>query len=543
MKREVEENIKVLKGLTENLSLRELFSSDSERTKRYSIRSKELDLFYDFSKNLVDQKSMDTLSRIAEHADIRGYAEKMFSGEKINFTEKRAVLHTALRDFSGKSVLIDGKDVSPDIIRAREKIKDFSDRVRSGSFRGSTGKRIKSVINIGIGGSDLGPRMAALALSAFSDGPRILFVSNIDAADIQKALKDTDPEETLFLVASKTFTTQETITNALTAREWLVDALGDDAVKHHFAALSTNIREVEKFGIDPDNMFGFWDFVGGRYSLWSSIGLSVAISAGYDNFERMLRGADAADKHFFNSDYSENIPVIMGLLGLLYNNVFDWGTYAILPYSQYLERFPAYLQQCDMESNGKSVSFSGERIDYATGPVIWGEPGTNSQHSFFQLIHQGRRVIPADFIGFINQPDIKREHHDKLIANMFAQSQALAFGLSEREAETELRSSGMSEDDIRILLPHKTFPGNRPSSTFLFRDFTPHALGVLTALYEHKIFAQGVLWEVNSFDQWGVELGKKLAGGILKKMRDKSVSDLDASTAELLKEYMDNKRG
>ncbi|NLB34429.1 MAG: glucose-6-phosphate isomerase [Elusimicrobia bacterium] len=541
MQKDVKELTQKLQKNKKDLSIKKLFKTDPDRFSRFSKQAEELHLLYDYSRNLIDKEIFDGLMDIAEAARINDYAQRMFAGEKINWTEDRAVLHTALRDFSGGKIEVDGQDVMPEIVKAREKMKVFSEKVRSGEFKGSTGKKISTVVNIGIGGSDLGPRMAALALRAFSDGPRPVFVSNVDAADIIESLKGLDPETTLFLVASKTFTTQETITNALSARSWLTSALGEDAVEKHFVALSTNREEVERFGIDPENMFGFWDFVGGRYSLWSSIGLSLAISIGYENFESMLRGAEALDKHFLETEYSENIPVIMALIGFLYNNVYGFDTTAILPYSQYLERFPAYLQQGDMESNGKSVNRSGGPVDYHTGQIIWGEPGTNSQHSFFQLLHQGSRIIPADFIGYINPPERKGDHHDKLMANMFAQGEALAFGCTKEEAKKEMQDAGLSKEDIDMLLPHKVFRGNRPSSTLLFEELTPYTLGVLIALYEQKIFVQGILWDINSFDQWGVELGKKLASRILKKIGDAEVEGLDSSTSGLLAAYIKGK--
>lgn len=527
---------KEAKGI-KKISLRNLFQ-DEKRFERMSVGAKELSLLFDYSKNLLTEEIISGLFRLAERAGISSYRDRMFSGEKINWTEKRAVLHTALRNRSGKSVYADGKDVMPEIRKVLEKMKRFSGEVISGGRPGVTGKKITRVVNIGIGGSDLGPRMVCEALKHYRKGPEAYFVSNVDGADISEILKVLDPETTLFLVASKTFTTQETMTNARTARSWLVSKLGEKAVEKHFAAISTNAKEVAGFGINPDNMFGFWDFVGGRYSLWSAIGLSIACHIGFEGFEELLEGGYLADRHFIETPYEKNIPVLMALLGIWYNNFLCSDSYAVLPYSQYLSRFPAYLQQGDMESSGKYVDIDGKKVGYETGPVIWGEPGTNSQHSFFQLLHQGTKLIPCDFIGFINPPETVGNHHRIFMSNFFAQTQALAFGKTREEAKAELKKSGLKGRALTELLPHKVFPGNRPSNTLLFEKLTPKTLGILIALYEHKIFTQGVIWRINSYDQWGVELGKQLAGKILPELESGVVSKHDSSTAGLISEFL-----
>jgi glucose-6-phosphate isomerase len=462
----------------------------------------------------------------------------MFSGEKINWTEDRAVLHVALRNRSNRPIHVDGQDVMPQINAVLDRIGEFSREVRDGTWRGATGQAITDVVNIGIGGSDLGPVMVCEALQHYADGPRAHFVSNVDGTDIAETLKSVTPETTLFLVASKTFTTQETMTNARTARDWLTRALGDDAVARHFAALSTNSLAVSEFGIDTDNMFEFWDFVGGRYSLWSAIGTSIALRVGFERFEELLDGAHAMDRHFLESPPEQNIPLTLALLGIWYNNFFGAQSHALLPYDQYLARFPAYFQQGDMESNGKTVDREGHRVDYETGPVIWGEPGTNGQHAFYQLMHQGTKLVPADFIGFVNSLNPVGDHHAKLMANFFAQTEALAFGLTRAEAETQLRAAGLPNEQIALLAPHKTFEGNKPTNSILFDRLTPRTLGALIALYEHKIFAQGVIWNINSYDQWGVELGKALAGVILPELEGGGAGEHDCSTANLIGHFL-----
>ena len=506
-----------------NFHLRELFK-DAKRFQEFSLREDGISVTLDYSKNIITKETLGLLIALAESADIKGYAMRMFSGDKINWTEKRAVLHTALRNRSNTPVMVDGRDVMPEINRVLEKMKVFATSLRGGMWRGATGKKIENVVNIGIGGSDLGPKMVCEALKYYADGPKAHFVSNVDGADIYETLKVLDAETTLFIIASKTFTTQETLTNARTAREWLVKKLGDGSVKNHFVALSTNGKLVKEFGIDPQNMFEFWDFVGGRYSLWSAIGLPIVCAIGYDKFVELLEGAHALDKHFLSAPYSQNLPVLMGLIGLWYNNFFGAQTHAVLPYSQYLSRFSAYLQQGDMESNGKTIDIGGAKVNYQTGPIIWGEPGTNGQHSFYQLIHQGTKMIPCDFIGIINPPERVGDHHEKLMANFFAQPEALAFGLD--------------RDAAVALPPYKVFEGNHPTNTILLDALTPRTLGSLIALYEHKIFTQGVIWRIDSFDQWGVQLGKLLADVILPELKGAAHNTHDSSTASLIGEYM-----
>jgi glucose-6-phosphate isomerase len=516
-------------------SLRELFK-DEKRFERLHVQWDGMLL--DFSKNLVDDETLRLLTALAHEADIAGYARRMAGGEKINWTEKRAVLHTALRNRSGKAVKVDGRDVMPDILAVLEKVKSFSDRVRSGEWKGATGKKITDVVNIGIGGSDLGPKMVYEGLKHYADGPACHFVSNVDGTDLAETVKRLAPETTLFLVASKTFTTQETMANAESARKWLVKSLGDGAVKNHFAAMSTNTERVRAFGIDPANMFEFWDFVGGRYSVWSAIGLPVACAIGYGRFVEFLEGAHALDEHFLAAPYEKNLPVLLALLETWYVNFFGAESHAVLPYDQYLHRFSAHLQQVDMESNGKHVDLDGKTVDYQTGPIIWGEPGTNGQHAFYQLIHQGTRLIPADFIAFKQTLNPLEGHHDKLMSNFFAQTEALAFGLDREQAVANLKKEGKSDADIALLAPHKVFEGNRPTNSLLIDKLTPRSLGQLLALYEHKIFVQGVLWRLNSFDQWGVELGKALANVILPELQLGKAGKHDASTRGLIEAYL-----
>ncbi|MDR2191430.1 MAG: glucose-6-phosphate isomerase [Endomicrobium sp.] len=526
----------------QNLHIKDLFK-DENRFKEFSIYDEELGLLFDFSKNIVTKETFKLLIDAAKAADIAGYAKKMFSGEKINRTENRAVLHTALRNQSGSPVYVDGKDVMPEINAVLDKMEKFSADLRSGKLTGATGKKFTDIINIGIGGSDLGPKMVCEALKYYGDASlNVHFVSNIDGADIYENLKKLNPETSFFIVASKTFTTLETISNALTARNWLVSKLGEKAVANHFAALSTNVEKVKEFGIDENNMFAFWDFVGGRYSLWSAIGLSIACFIGFDKFKELLSGAHYIDKHFLSAQYEKNIPIIMAVLGFWYNNFYGAQSYAVLPYSQYLHRFPAYLQQGDMESNGKTINFEGDRVDYQTGAIIWGEPGTNGQHSFYQLVHQGTKLIPSDFIGFVNPPQRVGDHHEKLMANFFAQTQVLAFGLTKEQAIENLLKTGASKEEIAMLAPHKVFEGGRPTNSILINYLTPKTLGALIALYEHKIFAQGALWRVNSFDQWGVELGKVLANTILPELSGKADNPHDASTKNLIKHFLKNKK-
>lgn len=517
-----------------SFKLKKLFK-DQDRFNKFSLRVD--DFFLDYSKNLINEKTLSLLMQLAKKSEIESYRDKMFAGDIINWTEERAVLHTALRNRSKKDIKVDGKYIMNDINDVLARVKSFSEKVRSGEWKGATGKNITNIVNIGIGGSDLGPKMICEALKSYASTMKIHFVSNIDPADLIEVLKVVPAEETLFVVASKTFTTQETMTNANSAREWLVKQLGDSAVSKHFAAMSTNSEMVSKFGINTDNMFGFWDYVGGRYSTWSAIGLSIALYLGYDIFEQFLEGGYQMDCHFKEAPLEKNLPVIMALLGVWYNNFFEAESMAILPYSQYLHRFAAHLQQLDMESNGKSVDIDGKTIKYQTGPVIWGEPGTNGQHAFYQLIHQGTKLIPADFIGFKEPVENLGDHHDKLMSNFFAQTEALAFGLDASQVEESLVKSGMKKDKIAMLTPHKVFTGNRPTNSLLIDKLTPAVAGKLLALYEHKVFVQGVLWRINSFDQWGVELGKVLAKVILPELESKKPGTHDVSTNGLIAEY------
>jgi glucose-6-phosphate isomerase len=515
--------------LSRNRTIRDLFAADPGRAERFTASAAGWTL--DYSKNRITEPLFYRLVDLAEASDLKAWMEAMFTGGHINNTEDRAVLHVALRNKADAPIRVDGKDVMPDVASVLERMSAFADHVRRGVWTGYTGKTIRSVVNIGIGGSDLGPAMAYEALKPYSKRSiKAYFVSNIDGTALAEVLRQVKAERTLFIVASKTFTTQETMTNAQTARAWLVERLGSEAaVAKHFVAVSTNAGKVAAFGIDPANMFGFWNWVGGRYSLPSAIGLSLMISIGPKNFRRMLRGYRAMDRHFRTAPFRRNLPVILALLGILYNNAYGAESYAVLPYDQYLARFPAYLQQLDMESNGKSVGRDGRPVSCATGPIVWGEPGTNGQHAFYQLIHQGTRLIPCDFIGFCKSHNPMGDHHDKLMANFFAQTKALAFG---RTAD-ECRAMGVPEE----LVPHKTFEGNRPTNTLLADKLTPDTFGALVALYEHKIFTQGVIWGINSFDQWGVELGKTLAGKILPDLSSDSELLYDASTNALIARY------
>ncbi len=516
------------------IHLRRLFKDDEKRFDKFSIENNELSLFFDYSKNIITEETMSLLFKLAESSDVKGYAKKMFTGEKINWTENRAVLHTALRNNIDEELIVDNKNIFIDIRKVLSKMEEFTNKVRSGEWLGATGKKIESVVNIGIGGSDLGPKMVCNALKYYADGPDVYFVSNIDGTDIAETLKVLNPETTLFLIASKTFTTLETMTNANTAKKWLIEKLGDTAIPKHFAAMSTNAEAVKEFGIDVNNMFEFWNFVGGRYSLWSAIGLSIALYIGFDKFMELHKGAYAMDMHFLKTPVEKNIPIILALLGIWYNNFFNAETYALLPYDQYIKYLPAYFQQGDMESNGKTIDIDGNRVDYQTGPIIWGEPGTNGQHAFYQLIHQGTKLIPADFIGFKKSLNPIGDHHKKLLANFLAQPEALAFGKTKHEAVEELRNAGMSDEMIEKLAPHKVFEGNKPTNTILFDKLTPYTLGALIAMYEHKIFTQGVIWRINSFDQWGVELGKTLAKVILPELDTGNIGSHDSSTAGLI---------
>jgi glucose-6-phosphate isomerase len=518
--------------------MREMFASDPHRFDKFSVRWN--DFLLDYSKNRISERTMSLLFDLAREAKLKVRTEQMFAGEKINSTEHRSVLHIALRNRSNTPIMVDGADVMPGVNKVLIHIRDFSEQIRSGVWKGYTGLPITDIVNIGIGGSDLGPVMVTEALKHYSH-PKLSvhFVSNVDGTHIAETVKRLNAESTLFIIASKTFTTQETIVNAESAKRWFLDHAKDPAaVAKHFVAVSTNAKAVAAFGIDTKNMFEFWDWVGGRYSLWSAIGLPIALSLGMENFEELLLGAHEMDQHFRTAPFEQNLPVILGLLGIWYNNFFRAESHAIIPYDQYLHRFPAYLQQGDMESNGKGVTRNGLRVDYSTGPVIWGEPGTNGQHAFFQLLHQGTKLIPVDFVAPAQSHNPIGEHHAILLSNFFAQTEALMKGKTETEARADLEKAGMNGPELQQLLPHKVFPGNRPTNTLLFKKLTPRTLGSLVALYEHKIFVQGVVWDVNSFDQWGVELGKQLAKAILPELADDSpVTAHDSSTNGLIGYY------
>ena len=521
--------------------MRVQFAVDPNRFKRYSASAG--DLLLDYSKNRIDEDAMAALFDLARAAGVEERRTQMCEGEHINITEDRAVMHMALRYQGDRPVPVDGGDVMPAIRDVLARIETFTNDVRDGTIRGHTGEQFTDIVNIGIGGSDLGPAMVTLALEPYTRADlRAHYVSNVDGAHIHDTLKRLDPKRTMFIVASKTFTTDETMTNAGSARKWLADALGDAAVNDHFAAVSTNIEACQKFGIKEERIFGFWDWVGGRYSVWSAIGLPIALAVGYDNFAAFLKGADAMDQHFLSTPLEKNLPVIMALLGVWYRNVWGFSTHAVLPYDQRLSRFAAYLQQQDMESNGKSVTLAGKPVGWSTGPIVWGEPGTNGQHAFYQLIHQGTDVIPADFLIAAKPHEHLPPHHDKLVANVLAQSEALMLGKTEEEVIAELKAQGMDKAQIKELTPHKVFPGNRPSNTLFYPQLTPEMLGSLVALYEHKVFVQGVIWNVNSYDQWGVELGKQLAKALLPKVEGKAdAAGHDASTQGLLAYYLDHK--
>jgi len=522
----------------EPLHMRDLFAKDPSRFDKFHLQFN--DILVDYSKNRITEETMRLLYALAREVQLDRWIERMFSGEKINVTENRAVLHVALRNRANRPIYVDGKDVMPEVNASLAHMREFTEAVRSGRWRGYTGKAITDIVNIGIGGSDLGPVMVTEALKPYGKPDlRVHFVSNVDGTHIAETLKRVHPETTLFSIASKTFTTQETLVNAHTAREWFLRQAHDEAaIAKHFVALSTNEKEVVKFGIDPKNMFVFWDWVGGRYSLWSAIGLSIALYIGMDNFEELLTGAFEMDEHFRNTPFEQNIPVTLGLLGVWYNNFFGAQTHAILPYDQYMHRFPAYFQQGDMESNGKRVDRDGHVVDYSTGPIIWGEPGTNGQHAFYQLIHQGTKLIPCDFIAPIETHNPVGEHHKILLSNFFAQTEALMRGKTEEEVRRELEAAGMSGEALERLVPHKVFPGNRPTNSILVQKITPRTLGSLIAMYEHKIFTQGIVWNINSFDQWGVELGKQLAKTILPELEgDQEVTGHDSSTNGLINHY------
>ena len=515
--------------------LKDLFAQDPQRFDKFSLTFGG-DILVDYSKNLITEETLKLLVDLAKETDLRSAIDAMFNGDKINMTEGRSVLHVALRNRSDRPIESDGKDVMPEVNAVLAKMKGFCEKIISGEWKGYTGKAIQHVVNIGIGGSDLGPVMITEALRPYKNHLQMHFVSNVDGTHIAETLKKIDPETTLFLVASKTFTTQETMTNALTARDWFIKIAGDKAhVAKHFAALSTNGKAVAEFGIDTNNMFEFWDWVGGRYSSWSAIGMPIALSVGFENFEALLQGAFEMDMHFATASYEQNVPVLLALIGLWYNNFYGAESEAILPYDQYMHRFPAYFQQGNMESNGKYVDRNGKPVDYQTGPIIWGEPGTNGQHAFYQLIHQGTKLIPCDFLAPAISHNPIGDHHPKLLANFFAQTEALAFGKSKEQVEAEFLAAGKTLEQVQDLVPFKVFEGNRPTNSILFKSLTPKTLGALIAMYEHKIFVQGAIWNIFSFDQWGVELGKQLANKILPELNTaEAVTSHDCSTNGLI---------
>ncbi|WP_367298336.1 glucose-6-phosphate isomerase [Hafnia alvei] len=521
-----------------SVQMRDLFAQDADRFSKFSATFDD-QMLVDFSKNRITTETLEKLQALAKETDLQGAIASMFAGEKINRTEDRAVLHIALRNRSNTPIIVDGKDVMPEVNAVLAKMKQFCERVIGGEWKGYTGKTITDVVNIGIGGSDLGPYMVTEALKPYKNHLSMHFVSNVDGTHIAEALKTLNPETTLFLVASKTFTTQETMTNAHSARDWFLKSAGNEAhVAKHFAALSTNGKAVGEFGIDTANMFEFWDWVGGRYSLWSAIGLSIALSIGFDNFEQLLSGAHAMDQHFANTPIEQNLPVQLALIGIWYNNFFGAETEAILPYDQYMHRFPAYFQQGNMESNGKYVDRNGNPVSYQTGPIIWGEPGTNGQHAFYQLIHQGTKLVPCDFIAPAISHNALGDHHSKLLSNFFAQTEALAFGKSREEVEEEFAKAGKTAAEVAHIVPFKVFEGNRPTNSILLREITPYSLGLLIALYEHKIFTQGAILNIFTFDQWGVELGKQLANRILPELSgSEEVNSHDSSTNALINRF------
>ncbi|MFD2563370.1 glucose-6-phosphate isomerase [Aquimarina rubra] len=516
--------------------LKDLFAKSPDRSEKFSIEWK--DFYVDYSKNRIDETTKKLLIDLAKEVQLDKAIQSYFEGEAINETENRAVLHTALRAPSSNTVNVDGKNVVPEVSDVKNKIKTFCDKVINGELKGYTNKPFTDIVNIGIGGSDLGPAMITESLEYYKNHLKVHFISNVDGDHVHQNLKDLDPETTLFVVVSKTFSTQETLSNATTARSWFIKQASQEAVSKHFVAVSSNIPNVTKFGIDSDNIFPLWDWVGGRFSLWSAVGLSISLSVGYKNFESLLVGAHEMDEHFKTADFEENLPVVLGLLSIWYNNFFGAESEAVIPYSQYLHRLPAYLQQGIMESNGKSVDRNGNPIDYQTGTIIWGEPGTNAQHAFFQLIHQGTKLIPAEFIGFKHSLFEDKDHQDKLMANFFAQTEALMNGKTEAEVLDELKSKNLPEDKLKQLVPFKIFTGNKPTTTVLINKLTPKSLGALVSMYEQRIFVQGVIWNIFSYDQWGVELGKQLATKILNEIDNSQISDHDSSTKTLLKKYL-----
>jgi len=511
------------------------FSADTGRARKFTIKWN--DFLLDYSKNRISDETISLLLELADEVKLKEAISASFNGEAINETEGRAVLHTALRAQKDEIIKVNGKNVVPEVYQVKQQIKDFTDAVILGQRKGFTGKAFTDVVNIGIGGSDLGPEMVAKALAFYKNHLKVHFVSNVDGDHVAEVLKELNPETTLFVVVSKTFTTQETLSNATTIKKWFLQHGTQEDIATHFAAVSTNTEKISEFGIASDNVFPMWDWVGGRFSLWSAVGLSIALAVGYDNFNNLLKGANEMDTHFKEDDFSENIPVIMALLSIWYNNFYGAETEAIIPYTQYLSRFSAYLQQGIMESNGKSVDRNGNRTAYETGTIIWGEPGTNAQHAFFQLIHQGTKLIPTDFIGFKHSLHGNTDHHNKLMANFFAQTEALMNGKTKEEVSSELKAGGRSEEEIEALAPYKVFEGNKPTNTLLINTLTPSSLGALISLYEHKIFVQGIVWNIFSYDQWGVELGKQLAGTILKDIEGSDIADHDGSTLQLLQYF------
>jgi glucose-6-phosphate isomerase len=517
-------------------SMKDLFAADSERASKFHIQWN--DFLVDYSKNIANQETLDLLLQLANEVQLKQAISSYFEGDIINQTENRAVLHTALRAKESAKVIVDGVNVMPEIYSVKNKIKNFSNEVISGNKKGFTGKSFTDIVNIGIGGSDLGPAMIVEALQFYKNHLNVHFVSNVDGDHVNEIIKKLNPETTLFVVVSKTFTTQETLSNAETIRSWFLQSATQEDVAKHFVAVSTNIQKVTEFGINPDNVFPMWDWVGGRFSLWSAVGLSVSLAVGFDNFDKLLKGANEMDEHFKNESFDKNIPVVLALLSIWYNNFFGAESEALIPYTQYLQKLAPYLQQGIMESNGKSIGRDGKSVNYQTGTIIWGEPGTNSQHAFFQLIHQGTKLIPTDFIGFKNSLYGNKDHHDKLMSNFFAQTEALLMGKTEAQVKAEFEKQGISGEKADFLLPFKVFTGNKPTNTILINKLTPEILGALVAMYEHKIFVQGIIWNIFSYDQWGVELGKQLANSILDEIMSKEVKTHDSSTSFLLKAYL-----
>ena len=518
------------------ISMKDLFASDANRAEKFHIQWN--DFLVDYSKNIINQETLDLLLNLANEVELKQAISSYFQGDLINQTENRAVLHTALRAKESANILVDGVNVMPEVYSVKNKIKNFSNEVISGNKKGFTGKPFTDIVNIGIGGSDLGPAMIVEALQFYKNHLNVHFVSNVDGDHVNEVIKKLNPETTLFVVVSKTFTTQETLSNAETIRSWFLQSASQDDVAKHFVAVSTNIQKVTEFGINPDNVFPMWDWVGGRFSLWSAVGLSVSLAVGFDNFDKLLKGANEMDEHFKNESFDKNIPVILALLSIWYNNFFGAESEALIPYTQYLQKLAPYLQQGIMESNGKSIGRDGKPVNYQTGTIIWGEPGTNSQHAFFQLIHQGTKLIPTDFIGFKQSLYGNKDHHDKLMSNFFAQTEALLMGKTEVQVKAEFDKQGISGEKADFLLPFKVFSGNKPTNTILVNKLTPESLGALVAMYEHKIFVQGIIWNIFSYDQWGVELGKQLANSILDEIESKEVKNHDSSTSFLLKAYL-----